>query len=724
MAEINFMANIQSDQLVKHFDLEVLRLTHLQKELADISSYKDKATFLEKYLQSHGFVDDSIEFAASDPKALYCYYLLFALNQPHIYQVHKDSQTLEFLKINLFALEDFYFDCSGLIEYQIQALKLLKGYQTRELPHDTDETFYPPKGIDLDEEKDKALALASKGLKHLDQLAEMYPVGGAADRLQLQDDKTHFDLPAAKLEFLGKTLLEGMIRDLQAREYLYYKVFGKEVTAPIALMTSEEKNNDQHIRQIFIDAKYFGRDPKSVRFFKQPLVPAFDASGVWYVDSSHKVLLKPGGHGVIWKLAKKQGVLQWLSQLGKEELILRQINNPMAGTDFGLLALSGLAETTGKCFGFASCERKLNTCEGINIVWEKQVGSKFRRALSNIEYCDFKKFNIFEEPKEKGSKYSVFPSNTNILFARLGSIEEAIVKCPFPGALVNFKEMKSAQDGGVQKKSLARVELLMQNIADGFSEEYDDSLGEDDQSSLRSFLMFNRRHKTISPTKKQFVKGDGLVETAVGCYYDYLKNIHELLTEMCHMEVPDLPNEEEFLLNPSFVASYHPALGPLYSVIAQKIQGGVLAKGSELHLEITELFLDNLCLQGSLLIEAENPLGHFDSNLLRYSDKVGKCVLKNVSVLNQGIDFTRENIFWKNKIHRKEALSITLKGNSFFYAENVVFKGSHSIVVPNNTFMRAYCENGEILFEQKPLDQDKLWDYSFSNQGIQLKKMR
>ena len=50
---------------------------------------------------------------------------------------------------------------------------------------------------------------------------------------------------------------------------------------------------------------------------------------------------------------------------------------------------------------------------------------------------------------------------------------------------------------------------------------------------------------------------------------------------------------------------FHPALGGLYSVIAQKIRGGRLAKRAEWMMEIAEAHIVNLDLQGSLLIEAD-----------------------------------------------------------------------------------------------------------------------
>lgn len=48
-------------------------------------------------------------------------------------------------------------------------------------------------------------------------MAEMYPLGGAGDRLGLVDAVTGEPLPVAMLQYCGRTLLEGLIRDLQVR---------------------------------------------------------------------------------------------------------------------------------------------------------------------------------------------------------------------------------------------------------------------------------------------------------------------------------------------------------------------------------------------------------------------------------------------------------------------------------------------------------------------------
>ena len=128
---------------------------------------------------------------------------------------------------------------------------------------DRDLAFHTPSFIDISEESEEVWRHLICGIEALDQMAEMIPLGGAADRLHLIDEKTGDELPAAKLFFAGRSLLSTMIRDLQAREYLHYKLYGKQITTPLALMTSEEKENHSHVRKLLAENNWFGRPQKA-----------------------------------------------------------------------------------------------------------------------------------------------------------------------------------------------------------------------------------------------------------------------------------------------------------------------------------------------------------------------------------------------------------------------------------------------------------------------------
>jgi UTP---glucose-1-phosphate uridylyltransferase len=557
------------------------------------------------------------------------------------------------------------------------------------------------------------------------ELCELYPLGGAADRLHLQDPETKAELPAAKLKVLGKTLLELLIADLQAREYLHYKIFGKEVITPIAMMTSLEKNNYDHILSICEKNQWFGRPKESIRIFLQPLVPTITDQGKWCMKESLQLLLKPSGHGAIWKLARDYGVLNWFKDQKRKKALVRQINNPIAGIDYGLLAFTGLGCSGDKHFGFASCPRECGSAEGVNILIEKKLDEGYEYKLSNIEYCDFERYGINDEPRKEGDKYSKFSSNTNILFADLAAIESAVQKRPFPGVLINLKDIKFKSGKKLKEKRIARLESTMQNIADEFIESYPEPLLEEQRALAKTFITYNHRHKTISTAKKVYFPGKSTMETPERFFYDYLQNARALL-DACAMVLPQMQTLDEYLeKGPNFIFRYHPALGPLYSIIKQKIIKGKMRSSSELVCDIAELFLNNLDLQGSLLILADSITGHKDERgLLHPSHFGGKCFLSNVRVENLGMSENREGRFWTGDAPRRESLTIRISGNGEFHAENVTLKGSYNFDVPSGYSLRVFERDGKIEQEKTKISSSTwCWKYEIS-EDFQVKLLR
>jgi UTP---glucose-1-phosphate uridylyltransferase len=620
------------------------------------------------------------------------------------------SEKLRMLLEELFPIEAFYKEMGGIVGYHWTLFSFLS--QGSSLSQDRGYYHRPP-GIDISSENERVREYILAGIVSLPLLSEIYPVGGAADRLKLLEAESGQLLPAAKLLFCEYSLLEGLIRDLQAREYLYFKLFKEQITTPIAMMTSSEKGNHRHVLSLCEEKKWFGRPKNSFRFFCQPVVPTMDKQGKWCLSGLMRLLMKPGGHGVLWKVAKQEGIFDWLESLGRKKILVRQINNPIAGTDYGLLAFCGIGFREDKVFGFASCPRQVQSAEGVNILIEKKFSTRTTFCLSNIEYCDFPKFSIEDVPLEPGSPYSQFPSNTNILFADIASIKETVKYCPIPGILINLKMLSyTDEEGHLQNQEVARLESTMQNISDCFVESFDSSSSQKD-IVLRTYLTYNYRRKTISTTKKLYQQ-DSLLETPEGCFYDLLQNAYDLLTNYCHVSLSHFPDVESYIRNgPSFLFLFHPALGPLYSIIGQKIRGGKWGYRSELKLEIAEVDISHLNLSGSLHIIADRVIGEpaLDGTL-QYSERVGSCRLINVTVENRGIDPNAENIYWKGEIHRDQLCEIIIHGDGEFYAENVLLRGNLKIEVNGGTRLIAFEEGGELKFKQELLYGLKnVWTY-------------
>ena len=217
------------------------------------------------------------------------------------------------------------------------------------------------------------------------------------------------------------------------------------------------------------------------------------------------------------------------------------------------------------------------------------------------------------------------------MFVDIDAVLEAVKRCPIPGILVNMKKITyRTADGAKKDEEAARLESTMQNLADFMEETFAAPLKEGNRDALQTYLTYNHRRKTISAVKREFTLGSSLLETPEGCFLDILQNVRDVLTTKCQVQVPPVSDPIQFFESgPSFIALYHPALGPLYSVIGQKWRGGKLHPGSEVQLQISEIDFENLIVNGSLLVQAESIMGHHDAeNLLVYSERVGRCVLK------------------------------------------------------------------------------------------------
>ncbi|NGX38594.1 MAG: hypothetical protein K1000chlam2_01768, partial [Chlamydiae bacterium] len=455
------------------------------------------------------------------------------------------------------------------------------------------------------------------------------------------------------------------------------------------------KKGDAQVRQMFCEKNWFGRREEDFFLFSQPCVPAMNSAGQWCVLGPGRVLMKPGGHGVIWKLASELGALKWLEQKGVKKLLTRQINNLVASIDYGLLAFMGIGFCQELDFGFASCPCAKGMSEGVNIVIEGEKGY----SLTNIEYCDIEHFQV-----EKS-----LLANTNLLLVNLNSIPDLLSSNPIPGMLVNAKRMKYRDaKGNIREEEILRLESMMQNLADALVEK---------EFPQRSFITSNKRKKTISTIKKEFAFGSSMVQTPEQCYLDILENASDLLINYCGFQVPKLRDAMHFFQQgPSFIFHYHPCLGPLYQVIAQKLRKGRLARGSEVKLSIADLFAEKLDVDGSLSIYTDAMMGHVDEEgILQYSDQTGKCVLKNVKVRNSGINREASRCLWKDEIAHREKCEIIIEEGGEFFAENVLLRGALRIRVPSGVKVVASMEKGCLKFSQEVITEPSwTWKYSIS----------
>ncbi|XP_065871115.1 UTP--glucose-1-phosphate uridylyltransferase 3, chloroplastic [Euphorbia lathyris] len=666
-----------------------------------------------------------------------------------------DEEIGDFSKLlkTLEEVEHFYDCIGGIIGYQIMVLELLAQStyekQTTNWSQHIQQSMecqfleiHAPSTIDLSKDTEYASQAALWGIEGLPDLGEIYPLGGSADRLGLVDPVTGDCLPAAMLPYCGRTLLEGLIRDLQAREFLYFKLYGKQCITPVAIMTSSAKNNHERITSLCEKYNWFGRSQSSFQLFEQPLVPAVAAEDAeWLITKPFTPVSKPGGHGVIWKLAYDKGIFEWFYDHGRKGAAVRQVSNVVAATDLTLLALTGIGLRHGKKMGFASCKRNSGATEGINVLVEKKtLDGKWAYGLSCIEYTEFDKFGIKSGPNSSNSLQAEFPANTNILYVDLTAVESiassSSTKC-LPGMVLNTKKLIAYKDsiGNCHSVPGGRLECTMQNIADNFLNTYISRCYQGVEDKLDTFIVYNERRKVTSSAKKRRHADSSLHQTPDGALLDILRNAYDILSH-CDIELPEIEGNDRYVdSGPPFLIFLHPALGPLWEVTRQKFSGGSISKGSELQVEVAEFLWRNVELDGSLNVIAANVMGSTKAYtngepILQYGHRCARCRLQNVKVVNEGIDWScGENVYWKHDVQRFEALNIVLHGNAEFEANNVTIKGNHVFEVPDGFKMKITSGHSGLEVQLNPIAENMMdsgswfWNYTVNGTHILLESV-
>lgn len=635
-------------------------LDQIIEQLETVASYEEKSLLLRSHI-SH---DTSSLFSCFNPPLLddpihqFVLLALVVIQQDHLLAsdapVPLEVQQTFLNQLSL--IEEFYQTLGGILGYHRTVLQLLAAKQSRS--PDLRVTYTSPQGVSLTDDSTKIREAVVIALRDLPLLAEFYPVGGSGERLDLVNSASHEHLSPCFLPFLGRSLLEGLIQDLEGREFLAYKIYGTRHTVPIVMMTSSEKGTDQRVRELCTQKEWFGRPARSFFLISQPLVPLVSQEGRWISSSPLILALKPGGHGILWKLASERGVFSTLKKEGKTHCLVRQINNPLGGRDRNLLALAGIGLLEDKHFGLFGCERDPAHEEGVLVEKIVSSGGTFEYGITNVEYTEL---------DEHTRRSSPHPANVNLLFAKIDAIEQVLPRNPLPGLILNMKS--STIENGREIKA-GRLEATMQNIADQIVYRSAEPLQPDEYTQQQpTFFVQNLRCASLSSTKKPF-RADQVANTPEKAFYDLAASNHALLASCGMTLAPWRPFDNDNPLASLFL--FHPALGPLHEIVRQKIRGGSVSEGGELLCNIPEINLSDLTVEGSLCLSSQT------NNVY----KMGRCSLRNVRVRNRGIAWQLSVPLWKGDFKRHEALRIELGEGSEFVADNVVFAGDHQFIVP------------------------------------------
>ena len=166
-------------------------------------------------------------------------------------------------------------------------------------------------------------------------------------------------------------------------------------------MTSHEKDNWRHVQEILEKNNWFGRrkrgfDSLCSRWFLLS-IRRENGSGARLGNCfSNRAVMAPFGN---WReiMEFSRGFDRWEENM----LSIRQINNPLAGIDYGLLAFPGSDCKERKILRICFVPRVWAAAEGVNVMVERKMEKGYSYVLSNIEYCDFSKYAIEDLPVKR-----------------------------------------------------------------------------------------------------------------------------------------------------------------------------------------------------------------------------------------------------------------------------------------------------------------------------------
>lgn len=162
----------------------------------------------------------------------------------------------------------------------------------------------------------KAWAAGEKALK-AGKVCAFTVAGGAGTRLGFDGPKGAFRISPVRNKTLFQLFAEYLL-NCQRRYNPGLRWY---------IMTSD--TNHAATVAFFKEHKFFGLNPRFVRFFQQGMMPAFSQDGKILLDQKGSLSLSPDGHGGSLRAMRKSGALAEMKKLGIEYISYFQVDNPL-----------------------------------------------------------------------------------------------------------------------------------------------------------------------------------------------------------------------------------------------------------------------------------------------------------------------------------------------------------------------------------------------------------
>ncbi|KAK7282682.1 hypothetical protein RIF29_11654 [Crotalaria pallida] len=479
----------------------------------------------------------------------------------------------------------------GLEAYIRNAKRLLADSKAGKNPFDG---FTPsvPTGETLTYGEENFIKFEETGVQEARKAAFVLVAGGLGERLGYSGIKVA--LPAETTT--GVCFLQNYIESILALQDANSQ--GESQTKiPLVIMTSD----DTHGRtlELLESNSYFGMQPTQVTLLKQEKVACLDDNDARLALDPHnkyKIQTKPHGHGDVHSLLYSSGILKVWHNAGLKWVLFFQDTNGLLFK--AIPAALGVSATKQYHVNSLAVPRKAK--EAIGGI-TRLTHSDGRSMVINVEYNQLdpllRASGYPDGDVNSETGYSPFPGNINQLILELGPYIEELSKTG--GAIQEFVNPKYKDASKTSFKSSTRLECMMQD--------YPKTL----PPSARVGFTVMETWLAYAPVKNnaedaaKVPKGNPYHSATSGEMAIYRAN--SLILKKAGVQVADpvlqVFNGQEVEVWPRI--TWKPKWGLTYSLIKSKVSGNCsISQGSTLAIKGKKIFIENLSLDGALIIDA------------------------------------------------------------------------------------------------------------------------
>lgn len=506
----------------------------------------------------------------------------------------------------------------GLPAYLSKARALLKESADGTNPF-SDFMAYVPDGeslsydddhTDANNHKSSAMSFSEaeqRGLHAIEHVAIVVVAGGVGERL----GQSGIKLELVSDLVTNETYLQGYCRyilTLQDRANDRLQAGNKKVRLPLVIMTSGD--TDHRTRTLLADNNNFGLEQDQVQIVCQGKVAALkDSLARLSLNTSDRWMVntKPHGHGDVHHLLyRDRHVDAWLKD-GRTHVVFLQDTNSLVIN--GILPALGVSLAKGFHMNSICIPRLAGEDVGAIVRLEHKTDPN-QSMVINVEYNQLDPLlktqgNGQGDVPDPNTGYSPFPGNANNFILELTSYAHTL-RGEDQGVVVEFVNPKYTDETRTKFIKQTRLECMMQDLPKLFKKE----MGNDVKIGFTRFdrwLSFSPAKNSRESGIEALASGKLAPATISSAESDkYIQNQRKLRHAGMNLHVSteqDLVKVGGIPITPGPRIVLSPSFAVTREEVVRKVHGGKITDRSTLVLDGQGLNVNNLILDGSLVLK-------------------------------------------------------------------------------------------------------------------------